>query len=38
MTSTATNTAAPGGGDDLRTGEGLRALLIRLHESGRGAA
>ncbi|MCI1978267.1 MAG: hypothetical protein LKJ44_00900 [Bifidobacteriaceae bacterium] len=37
MTSTTTNTAAPSGGDDFRTSEGLRALLIRLHESGRGA-
>jgi hypothetical protein len=36
MTSTTTN-AVPSGGDDFRTGEGLRALLTRLHELGRGA-
>lgn len=32
-----TMTAAPGGGEDYTTGEGLRALLGRLHEEGQGA-
>lgn len=32
-----TMTAAPGGGEDYTTGEGLRALLGRLHEEGPGA-
>ncbi|KFI81929.1 hypothetical protein [Bifidobacterium psychraerophilum] len=36
MTSTILN-AAPDGGDDFRTGEGLRAILTRLHRAGRGA-
>ena len=36
MTTTKKRTAT-GGGDDFRTGEGLRALLIRLHQAGRGA-
>lgn len=34
MTTTKKRTAT-GGGDDFRTGEGLRALLIRLHQAGR---
>ncbi len=32
-----TTTAAPGGGEDYTTAEGLRALLTRLHEEGPGA-
>lgn len=32
-----TMTAAPSGGEDYTTGEGLRALLGRLHEDGPGA-
>ena len=35
MTTTKKRTATSGG-DDFRTGEGLRALLIRLHQAGRG--
>ena len=34
---TSTPTTAPHGGDDFRTGEGLRALLTRLHTQGAGA-
>ncbi|MEK0218599.1 hypothetical protein WM014_07250 [Bifidobacterium mongoliense] len=34
---TSTQTTAPHGGDDFRTGEGLRALLTRLHTQGAGA-
>jgi hypothetical protein len=34
---TTTPTPAPHGGDDFRTGEGLRALLTRLHQAGPGA-
>jgi hypothetical protein len=34
---TTTSTAVPHGGDDFRTGEGLRALLTRLHQQGAGA-
>lgn len=36
MTSITTN-AAPRGGDDFHTSEGLRAILTRLHQEGRGA-
>ena len=36
MTTTKKRTATSGG-DDFRTGEGLRALLIRLHQACRGA-
>jgi hypothetical protein len=32
-----TTAAAPGGGEDYTTGEGLRALLARLHAEGPGA-
>ena len=34
---TTTTAAGPGGGEDYTTGEGLRALLARLHEGGPGA-
>jgi hypothetical protein len=34
---TSTLISAPHGGDDFRTGEGLRALLTRLHAQGAGA-
>jgi hypothetical protein len=34
---TSTLISAPHGGDDFRTGEGLRALLTRLHQQGPGA-
>lgn len=34
---TSTLISAPHGGDDFRTGEGLRALLTRLHTQGAGA-
>jgi hypothetical protein len=34
---TSTPISAPHGGDDFRTGEGLRALLTRLHAQGAGA-
>ncbi|MCI1788046.1 MAG: hypothetical protein LKI58_08275 [Actinomyces sp.] len=34
---TSTPISAPHGGDDFRTGEGLRALLTRLHQAGPGA-
>ncbi|WP_396290651.1 hypothetical protein [Curtobacterium sp. KT1] len=32
-----TTATAPGGGEDYTTGDGLRALLTRLHEEGPGA-